>query len=131
LPANPNQRTAKGRGHRGLFARRYAIRNNIQQRESFDQAMDFFHVEDAALRRDVWNSSKEPWLTGTAADNAADLERPGPKPQVAERRLLELLIHDREMRNLILPQLESSDYKDLAYRRDLCLPSSPSTRVMT
>jgi len=33
-----------------------AIRNNIQKRETFDQAMEFFHVEDTGLKRDLWNS---------------------------------------------------------------------------
>ena len=33
-----------------------AIRNNIQRRESFDQAMTFFHIEDAGLRRELWTS---------------------------------------------------------------------------
>jgi len=91
-----------------------AIRNNIQQRESFDQAMDFFHVEDAALRRDVWNSLKN-LAHGDSRKITQRISRAArPKTTIAERRLLELLIHDREMRNLILPQLESSDYKDLA-----------------
>jgi len=32
-----------------------AISNNIQRRETFDQAMNFFHVEDAGLRRELWS----------------------------------------------------------------------------
>ena len=34
------------------------IRNNIQKRESFDQAMDFFRV-DAGLRKELWNTIKK------------------------------------------------------------------------
>lgn len=33
-----------------------AIRNNIQKRESFDQAMAFYNVDDAALKRELWKS---------------------------------------------------------------------------
>ena len=65
------------------------------------------------MRRDVWNSLKNkasggPQITQRISRAAR------PKTTVAERRLLELLIFDRELRTLILPQLEPSDYKDLA-----------------
>jgi hypothetical protein len=43
---------------------------------------------------------------------------------VAEQRLLELLIYDRELRDAILPQLEETDYEMLAtasgFSRSVC-----------
>ena len=93
-----------------------AIRNHVQQRESFDQAMDFFGIDDAALRRELWQSS-----TGKAAQH---LQRAAPtraisraaraKVTVAEKNLLRILVHDRELAALILPRLERTDYENLA-----------------
>jgi DNA primase len=91
-----------------------AIRNNIQRRETFDQAMDFFQVDDAGLRRELWNSLAKQGtvITQQITQRISRLARP--KMTVAERRLLELIINDAELRAIIIPQLESSDYADLA-----------------
>lgn len=91
-----------------------AIRNNIQRRESFDQAMTFFHVEDAGLRRELWSSLKtsHPGEMPNIAQKFSRAARS--KVTVAERRLLELLIFDSDLREIILPQLEPSDYIDLS-----------------
>jgi len=91
-----------------------AVRNNIQRRESFDQAMTFFNVEDAGLRRELWVSLK----TGGHGDMQYITQKVSraarAKVTVAERHLLELLVFDRELRNVILPQLETTDYENLA-----------------
>ena len=91
-----------------------AIRNNIQRRESFDQAMTFYHIENAALQRELWASLK----TGGHDDVQRIAQRVSraarAKITVAERRLLELLVFDRELRDMILPQIEPSDYEDLS-----------------
>lgn len=91
-----------------------AIRNNIQRRESFDQAMTFFHVEDAGLRRELWASLKKehPGEVRNITQRFSRAARA--KITVAERHLLELLIFDRELCDIILPQLEPSDHEDLA-----------------
>ena len=91
-----------------------AIRNNIQRRETFDQAMDFFQLDDAGLRRELWNSfdKRNPSSVQPVTQRISRIARP--KATVAERRLLELLIHDRDLQEAIVPQLESSDYQDLA-----------------
>jgi DNA primase len=90
-----------------------AIRNNIQKRESFDQAMDFFRV-DAALRKDLWNTIRK----GTPADPNAVRKRvqgaSRAKITVAEQLLLELLVYDRELQDAIFPMLEPSDHEALA-----------------
>ncbi len=91
-----------------------AIRNNIQRRESFDQAMTFYHVEDAGLRRELWTSLKtsHPGEMPNITQKFSRAARA--KVTVAERHLLELLVFDRDLREVILPQLEPSDYLDLS-----------------
>ena len=91
-----------------------AIRNNIQRRESFDQAMTFFHIEDAELRRELWTSLKStpPGDTQSIAQKFSRVARA--KITVAERRLLELLVFDSALRDVVIPQLEPSDYEDLS-----------------
>lgn len=91
-----------------------AIKNNIQRRESFDQAMAFFHIEDVGLRRELWMSLKtagkiDHQYTGQRFSRAARA-----KVTLAERRLIGLLIFDAPLRAIILPRLEPSDYENLA-----------------
>jgi len=91
-----------------------AVRNNIQKRESFDQAMDFYRV-DAGLRRELWNSVRK----GIAGAEPDDVKRrvhrvSQTKITVAEQLLLELLVYDRELQSLIFATLEPSDYEALA-----------------
>jgi DNA primase len=91
-----------------------AIRNNIQKRETFDQAMEFFHVEDAGLKRELWNSVNDSRHSTPQAVTQKISRAARGKVTFAERRLLELLVHDGELRDHILPMLEVSDYENLA-----------------
>jgi DNA primase len=93
-----------------------AVRNPIQRREYFDMMMDALRVEDQSLRQDLWK-------TASARDpNAAageDLKKRVARaeagaPTVAERRLLELLLHDAELRREVFPQVHESDFEALA-----------------
>jgi DNA primase len=108
---NPKQKAAAIEDFLPVVA---AIRNNIQKRETFDQAMEFFHVEDTGLRRELWNSLSQrrhgiaPVLTQKISRAAR------PKITIAERRLLELLTYDRELRDTVIPIIEPSDYEHLA-----------------
>ncbi|MGB7210755.1 MAG: DNA primase [Pyrinomonadaceae bacterium] len=90
------------------------VRNPIQKRESFDQAMDFFRVENAALRRDLWKTVKQSGHVGSSSIKQQIKRATQIKLTVAEQQLLELLINDSELRERILPQLEETDYEDLA-----------------
>ncbi len=90
------------------------VRNPIQKRDSFDQAMNALRVDDAMLKRDLWKSVKlgsriEPDTVRQQVARATQA-----KMTVAEARLLELLIYDNELREIILPQLEETDYDALA-----------------
>lgn len=91
-----------------------AIRNPIQKRDSFDQAMSFFRADDAILKRDLWKSVKEGSRIETDSIKQQVARATQAKMTVAESRLLELLIYDNELREIILPQLEETDYGMLA-----------------
>ena len=91
-----------------------AIKNPIQKRESFDQAMEFYRIEDTGLKRDLWATAKngshaQPELVQREIRRAAQA-----KITVAEQHLLELILHDDELREKVLPILERSDYEMLA-----------------
>ncbi len=89
------------------------IKNPIQKRESFDQAMRTLRVEDTDLRRSLWNSVKQ----GAApADEVFEQieRRKLAKITTAETKLLELLVYDAELRDAIFPLLEETDFEPLA-----------------
>ena len=91
-----------------------AIHNPIQKRDSFDQAMSFLRVEDAILKRDLWKSVKQGSRIETETIKQQVARATQARMTVAEQRLLELLIYDNELREIILPQLEETDYEALA-----------------
>lgn len=91
-----------------------AVRNPTEQRESFDQAMSFLRVDDETLRGDLWKTVK----AGSRAD-ISGIKRQVARavrnqPTVAEQQLLEMLVHDEELRKTILPTMEESDHEMLA-----------------
>jgi DNA primase len=88
------------------------LRNRIQKREYFDMVLDSLRIDEPDLRRELWKSVN----AGDAA--SADVKQKVARaesapPTVAEQKLLELLVHDEELRRLVLPHLEESDYADL------------------
>ena len=91
-----------------------AIRNNIQKRESFDQAMTFFNVDDATLKRELWSSLTSGHHTQTQNLTQKVSRAARAKITIAEHHLLELLVFDRDLRDIILPQLEPSDFENLS-----------------
>ncbi len=91
-----------------------AIRNPIQKRESFDQAMDYFRVDDTGLKRDLWRTVKNGSQAPPDAIRREVKRVAQAKITVAEQHLLELLVHDAELRTMVLPILEESDYESLA-----------------
>ena len=90
------------------------LKNPINKRESFDQAMNFLRVEDATLKRDLWKTIK----LGANFDSTNIKQSVARATQIrltiAEQRLLEMIIHDAELRTIILPSLEETDYEMLA-----------------
>lgn len=91
-----------------------AVRNPTEQRESFDQAMSFMRVDDESLRGDLWKTVKAGTRPDTSGMKRQIARASKAQPTVAEQQLLELLVHDEELRKIILPSLEETDYHALA-----------------
>ncbi len=88
-----------------------AVRNRIQKREYFDIAMDALRVQ-RDQRRELWQQ-----VRGAASPDAVTVQKVISRriqPTVAEEKLLGLLLASDELRALILPRLEPSDYEGLA-----------------
>src|SRR2546423_14181453 len=93
-----------------------ALRNTIQRREYFDMMMDALRVEETGLRQELWKTVGA--RKGEASAPADDVKKKVVRaetqaPTVAEQRLLELLVHDAELRQSFLPRIEESDFADL------------------
>ena len=93
-----------------------AVRNHIQKREYFDIMMDSLRVEDLSLRQELWKtvSARDP-----LAANAEEIKKKVARASVgsmteAEKVLLELLLHDADLRGHVFPQMHESDYEGLA-----------------
>jgi DNA primase len=88
-----------------------AVRSRIQRREYFDIAMDALRVQ-MDQRRELWQRTR-----GGASADAVTVQqvviRPL-KPTVAEEQILELLLGSEDLRKIVLPRLEASDYEGLA-----------------
>jgi DNA primase len=91
-----------------------AVRNPIQKRESFDQAMNVLRVDDSILKRDLWRSVKAGTRIEAQTVKQQVARATAAKMTVAEQNLLELLIYDEELREIIMPQIEVTDYETLS-----------------
>ena len=106
-----------------------AINNVIERRETLKQVLRFFQLDDKVTEGYLWKQiqSSEKDLTSFSkrndenafAKNKTDLKnflvkRNRAKITVAEQNLLELIIYDTELREMILPALEETDYENLA-----------------
>ncbi|MBA2341764.1 MAG: DNA primase [Pyrinomonadaceae bacterium] len=95
-----------------------AVRNRILKREYFDLAMDTLRVEPA-LRRELWKAAQpnaKAENAGAQRQSQQDVEYaepPAPDITVAEQQLLEIFVHDADLRREILPQIERADYESL------------------
>ena len=88
-----------------------AVRNRIQKREYFDILMDSLRVQ-REQRRELWQQ-----VRGAASGDTAAVQRVitrQVRPTVAEEKLLGLLLANDELRSIILPRLEPTDYDGLA-----------------
>jgi DNA primase len=88
-----------------------AVRGRIQRREYFDIAMDALRLQPDQ-RRELWQRTR-----GAASPDAGGIQKvmiQPLKPTVAEEQLLELLLGSEELRKIVLPRLEPSDYEGLA-----------------
>lgn len=90
------------------------IKNAIQKRESFDQAMNFFRVDSQGLKRDLWHAVKQGAKLGSEEIKKQVKRSTAAKITVAEQQLLELLVYDHELQDKVLPLIEETDYEELA-----------------
>jgi DNA primase len=98
-----------------------AVHNGIQKREYFDMTMDALHIVEPALRKELWQTIKA--NSPVAQDVRRKIVRANvAQPTFAEQRLLELLVHDEELRRTILPRIEATDYEEL--------PTAPVFRAL-
>ncbi len=91
-----------------------AIKNPISKRDAFDQTMNFLRVDDTILKRDLWRTVKLGTKLETQTVKQQVARATQARMTVAEQHLLELLIYDKDLRDVILPQLEETDYEPLA-----------------
>jgi len=91
-----------------------AVKNPIQKRDAFDQTMNFLRVDDAILKRDLWKAVKLGTRLETQTVKQQVARATQARMTVAEQHLLELLIYDKDLREMILPQIEETDYESLA-----------------
>lgn len=90
------------------------IRNPIQKRDSFDQSMEFFRIDDLGIRRSLWHSVRNSPNSDAGQIRAQARRASRLKVTIAEQHLLDLIVHDVELRKVVMPLLETSDFEALA-----------------
>ena len=90
-----------------------AVRSRIQKREYFDITMDALRVQPDQ-RRELWQRIRSGASTDAASVQELVKRSPMSRPTVAEQRLLALLLANKELRKIVLPRLETTDYDSLA-----------------
>jgi DNA primase len=88
-----------------------AVRDSIQRRGYFDEAMDRLRIPNDQ-RRELLQR-----IRGAASGDGRTVQQVVVrqlKPTVAEQRLLELLLASEELRKIVLSRLEPSDYDSIA-----------------
>ena len=99
-----------------------SIGNTVEKRETLKQTLSFFEINDRVVENHIWKEISERKAFDTRINEPRErksvrdvvIKRNSKKVTVAEERLLELLIHDSELRKEVLPQLEATDYESLA-----------------
>lgn len=91
-----------------------AIKNPVQKRQSFDDSMAFFRIDDSAIKRDLWRTVKDSNRVEPDQIKRQVKRITTAKLTVAEQQLLELLVYDGELQDKVLPILEETDYEHLS-----------------
>jgi DNA primase len=119
---NINSAKAKAEAIEDVLPVLSAIQNVVERRETLKQTLKFFQINDKVTESYLWKEieKKEKNFGKQDAENKRFevknffVKRNAAKMTVAEQHLLELLIYDRDLRELILPNLEETDYESLA-----------------
>ncbi len=107
----PNQKSAAIEAVLPLIS---SLRNAIQKRESFDQAMDFLRVDDFTLKNDLWKTVKQGERLEPEKIRQNVIRSVRANLTIAEQRFLELVILDSDLQSELLPEIEKTDYEMLA-----------------
>lgn len=100
-----------------------SVRNPVEKRETLKQALQFLQINDRVQENFLWKeiqtnrryaNPNRPEEYKNEKVRKLVTKRNTTKITVAEQHLLELLIHDAELRKEILPQIEETDYEALA-----------------
>lgn len=96
-----------------------AIPNPTERSTTLDQVLTLCAINDPAARRELTRSVAAAHRSAGKAREVTSVDRSvrrvlRGKITFAERRLLELLVHDADLRDTIIPLLEPSDYENLA-----------------
>ena len=91
-----------------------AVRNPVEKRETFDEIMQLCQISDHEIIKQLWRSFRSSLPTPTDAPQKLLNRAFGAKITVAEQHLLELILHDGELRAQVLELLEETDYETLA-----------------
>jgi len=75
--------------------------------------MDALRVQPEQ-RRELWQRIRTGASTDAASVQELAKRSPSSRPTVAEERLLQLLLANKELRKIVLPRLETADYENLA-----------------
>lgn len=119
---NINSPKAKAEAIEDILPVLSAIRNLIERRETLKQALKFFRIEDKVTENYLWKEIQKKEKAGDRNGGEEHklevknfvVKRNATKITVAEQTLLELLIYDKDLRDIILPALEETDYESLA-----------------
>jgi DNA primase len=98
-----------------------SIQKKVEKKVSIKQTLNFLRIDDKVLENYLWNEVESRKAPKAFEDNENNqkiknlvIKRSTSKMTVAEQKLLELLIYDEELRNIILPQIEETDYETLS-----------------
>ncbi len=119
---NINSPKAKAEAVEDVLPVLSAIRNLVERRETLKQTLKFFRIEDKVTENYLWKEiqkKEKPDGRIDAEEKKLELKnfvvkRNATKITVAEQHLLELLVYDKDLREIILPALEETDYESLA-----------------
>jgi DNA primase len=121
---NINSAKAKAEAVEDVLPVLSAIRNVVERRETLKQTLKFFQINDKVTENYLWKEIEKKEKNFGKPENAEEnkrfelknffVKRNAAKITVAEQHLLELLIYDRDLREIILPTLEETDYESLA-----------------
>src|SRR5256714_1698656 len=89
------------------------VLKSLQKREYFDIVMDTLRVEEAQLRKELWQTVKAGANPDASSGHPKVTRATGAQPTIADQKLLELLFTDEELRETVVARLEEQDYEDL------------------